>query len=63
VLSGEATNTNFIVFGLTRPGLDLLHPKRRTPSITHLCNEMKKYCLLANIILMEENPVNGQEGS
>jgi hypothetical protein len=22
VLSGEATNTNFIVFGLTRPGID-----------------------------------------
>jgi len=22
VLSGEATNTNFIVFGLTRPGLE-----------------------------------------
>ena len=23
MLSGEATNTNFIVFGLTRPGLEL----------------------------------------
>jgi hypothetical protein len=23
VLSGEATNTNFIVFGLTQPGLEL----------------------------------------
>jgi len=22
MLSGEATNTNFIVFGLTRPGLE-----------------------------------------
>jgi len=29
VLSGEATNTNFIVFGLTRPGLE--------PTIYHTC--------------------------
>jgi len=31
VLSGEATNTNFIVFGLTRPGHgthDLPHSRR-----------------------------------
>jgi len=25
VLSGEATNTNFIFFGLTRPGLELVN--------------------------------------
>jgi hypothetical protein len=35
VLSGEATNTNFIVFGLTRPGLELTTYRIRGEHVNH----------------------------
>jgi hypothetical protein len=35
VLSGEATNTNFIVFGLTRPGLEPMIYRTQGKSLHH----------------------------
>ena len=34
MLSGEATNTNFIVFGLTRPGLELTNIPLKASTLT-----------------------------
>ena len=37
ILSGEATNTNFIVFGLTRPGLEPMIYRTQGKSLHHRC--------------------------
>ena len=38
MLSGEATNTNFIVFGLTRPGLEPII----SSNVTYSCHDIAK---------------------
>jgi hypothetical protein len=48
VLSGEATNTNFIVFGLTHSGLephDLLHSRRGNHNTTHAVYKNWNVCM------------------
>ena len=44
VLSGEATNTNFIVFGLIRLGLDIPHSRRAHKPLRQWCGSSAVYC-------------------
>jgi hypothetical protein len=39
VLRGEATNTNFLVFGLTRPGLEPMIYHTRSEYANHYTND------------------------
>jgi hypothetical protein len=45
VLSGEATNTNFIVFGLTRPGLEHTFYSTRGKHANHYATDAVQMCL------------------
>ena len=40
MLSGEATNTNFIVFGLTRPGLKLTIYRTRDEHVNYYATDV-----------------------
>jgi hypothetical protein len=40
VLSGEATNTHFKVFGLTRPGLELMIYRTRGKYVYHYATDV-----------------------
>ena len=52
MLSGEATNTNFIVFGLTRPGLELTIYRTRDEHANHHAtdaiekNQLNLWCII-----------------
>jgi hypothetical protein len=45
VLSGEATNTNFIVFGFTQPGLELTIYRDRGEHANHYVTDAFEHCL------------------
>jgi hypothetical protein len=51
VLSGEATNTNFIVFGLTRPGLESTIYRTRGEHANHYATDA---VLLLNVMCLVE---------
>jgi hypothetical protein len=55
VLSGEATNTNFIVFGLTRPGLEPIIYHTRGEHANYYTNDavyiISTVCILTLIIV------------
>jgi hypothetical protein len=50
VLSGEATNTNFLVFGLTRSGLKLTIYCTRGEHANHYVTDAVAWIVLMNII-------------
>jgi hypothetical protein len=52
VLSGEATNTNFIVFGLTQPGLE--------PMIYHTRGEHANHYTTDAVCFCFDNPASGK---
>jgi hypothetical protein len=61
MLSGEATNTNFIVFGLTRLGLEPTIYRTRSKNISITSAFLIKNCLLldqAAKILNKEDKLN-----
>jgi hypothetical protein len=56
MLSGEATNTNFIVFSLTRPGLEPTSTLTITPPMWLYCG-IEIYCFLINDLWRKHPPL------
>ena len=53
--SGEATHTNFIVFSLIRPGLELTIYRIRGEHANHYATDVVKYVLRNNCNYIEYN--------
>ena len=64
VLSGEATNTNFKVFGLTRPGLEPTIYRTRGEHANHYATDVVYiYCKFCFVIKVCEDAKNRGNGS
>jgi hypothetical protein len=53
MLSGEATNTNFIVFGLTEPGLKPTIYRTQGEHANHYATDVVDICSLFQISLIK----------
>ena len=54
MLSGEATNTNFIVFGFTQSGLELTIYRTRGEHANHYVTVVLAYCNNTNKLMIDD---------
>ena len=62
MLSGEATNTNFIDFGSTRPRLEPTIYRTRGKHTNHYATDAVDWCLIVKPVLCDL-PINSDIGS